>query len=200
MPNIIQTFVISVQVMFIIALVFIPDLVSAFMIIFTMLSIMLGLVGSMYMMSLSLSSITMIIVIMSVGFCIDFSAHIMHAFVSDAGSGSREERALRALVNVGIPIFNSAFSTFIGISLLYFCESFIFKAFFKTVTVLMALGVLNSLVFLPVALSIFGPNWLGQRGERNERGKEDKQVPLNREQQEHLILDEKKPNNQINAS
>lgn len=187
--------------MFIIALIFIPDLVSAFMIILTMLSIMLGMVGSMYLMSLSLSSITMIIVIMSVGFCIDFSAHIMHAFVSDAGSGNREERALRAVVNIGFPIFNSAFSTFIGISLMYFCESFIFKAFFKTVSILMVLGVLNSLLFLPVALSIAGPNWIGHRVDRNERAtRDDKHVNFSKEQQESLILDDKKPNNQIKGS
>ena len=145
--------------MFVISIIFIPDLVSVFCIILTMFSIMIGMLGSMSFMSLSLSTITMVIVIMSIGFCIDFSAHIVHAFISDTGKGDRSTRAYRACINVGIPIFNSAFSTFLGISLLYFCESFIFKAFFKTVTVLMALGVVNSLIFLPVLLSLIGPNW-----------------------------------------
>ena len=159
LPNIIQSFVIASEAMFVIAIIFFPDLVSVFCIIITMFSIMIGMLGAMSLMSLSLSTITMVIVIMSIGFCIDFSAHIVHVFRSDAGKGDRSIRDYRACINVGIPIFNSALSTFLGIALLYFCESFIFKAFFKTVTVLMFLGILNSLIFLPVLLSLIGPNW-----------------------------------------
>ena len=159
MPNIVQAFVISTEAMFIIALIFIPDLVSVICIILSMFSIMIGLIGAMNLMSLSLSTITMIIVIMGIGFCIDFSAHIVHAFIADSGKGDRNTRALNACMHVGIPIFSSAFSTFIGVSLLVFCESFIFIAFFKTISVLMVLGVVNSLFFLPVLLSFVGPNW-----------------------------------------
>jgi predicted RND superfamily exporter protein len=159
LPNILQAFVISSEAMFLIALIFIPDLVSVICIIITMCSIMIGLIGAMTIMSLSLSTITMIIVVMSIGFCIDFSAHIVHAFIVDSGKGDRNIRAYRACLHVGIPIFSSAFSTFLGVCLLAFCESYIFKAFFKLISVLMVLGVINSLFFLPVLLTFVGPHW-----------------------------------------
>ena len=158
-PNIVQAFFISTIAMFVITLIFIPDLVSVICIVLSMFSIMIGLIGAMNLMSLSLSTITMIIVIMGIGFCIDFSAHIVHAFIADSGKGDRNTRALNACMHVGIPIFSSAFSTFIGVSLLVFCESYIFKAFFKTICSLMVLGVLNALFFLPVLLSFIGPDW-----------------------------------------
>ena len=157
LPNIVQAFVIAIEAMFCIAIVFIPDLVSVACIIASMLSIMCGLVGAMHAWSLTLSSITMIELIMSIGFCIDFSAHVTHAFVT--GHGTRQQRALKANERVGVPIFNSAASTMIGIGLLAFCKSYVFVTFFKTMIILMCLGVLNSLVFLPVLLSVVGADW-----------------------------------------
>lgn len=169
-PNIQKSFLTSSIVMFFIAFIFIPDFVSIFCILISMFSIMIGLLGAMQFWALRLSTITMVIIILAIGFCIDFSAHIVHAFIADVGTGNRDERAYKACIRVGIPIFNSAFSTFIGISLLYFCQSFIFETFFKTLTILMVLGILHSLLFLPVLLSFIGPNW--------KVHKKDNKIPL----------------------
>lgn len=158
LPNVVQSFIIALESMYLISLIFIPDLVSVFCIIVSMLSIMTGLMGFMHLWGLSLSSITMIELIMSVGFCVDFSAHVTHAFITNS-KGDRNKRAYKAFVHVGIPIFNSALSTIIGTSLLGFSKSYIFKSFFKTMMILMSLGMLNSLLFLPVLLSLIGPDW-----------------------------------------
>ena len=120
---------------------------------------MIGMLGLMNAWNLSLSSITMIELIMSIGFCIDFSAHIVHAFLASVGKGDRNRRALKACTRVGLPIFNSACSTILGIILLGFCKSYIFKSFFKSILILMCLGLLNSLIFLPVLLSCIGSHW-----------------------------------------
>lgn len=159
LPNVLQAFLIAIEAMYIIALMFIPDLISVFCIIATMGSILVGLVGLMNIWSLTLSSITMIELIMSVGFCVDFSAHICHAFIAKSGNGDRSRRAYKACLNVGIPILNSAISTILGLTLLAFCKSYIFISFFKTMTILMVLGLFNSLIFLPILLSIIGPHW-----------------------------------------
>ncbi len=158
-PNIYQAFVFSTEIMFLIAIVFIPDLISVLSILFSMGSIMVGLLGAMNLLALKFSTITMVVVIMSIGFCIDFSAHIVHAFIADVGEGSRDERAYKACLRVGVPIFNSALSTFFGICMLSFSNSFIFQVFFKTISILMVLGMLNALLFLPVLLSLIGPDW-----------------------------------------
>ena len=159
LPNVVQSFIIAIESMYFIALIFIPDLISVLCILFSMISIMMGLIGLMNFWSLTLSSITMIELIMSVGFCVDFSAHITHAFIASVGKGDRNHRAYKACMHIGLPIFNSAFSTIIGIFLLGFCKSYIFMTFFKTMVILMTLGVINSLFFLPVLLSLIGPYW-----------------------------------------
>ncbi len=159
LPNVIQSFIISIEAMYLIALLFIPDLVSVFCIIFSMVSIMIGQLGLMHLWGLSLSSITMIELIMSIGFCVDFSAHIVHSFIANSGRGSRSRRAYKACLHVGIPIVNSAVSTIIGVLLLAFCKSYIFISFCKSLLILMSLGVVNSLIFLPVLLSLIGPHW-----------------------------------------
>ena len=159
LPNVLQSFIIAIEAMYLIALIFIPDLISVFCIIFSMLSIMIGLLGAMNAWGLTLSSITMIELIMSIGFCVDFSAHVTHAYIACVGKGTRSERAYKACMRMGFPIFNSAISTMVGCSLLIFCKSYIFRTFFKTIFILMTLGIFNSLIFLPVLLSLVGPNW-----------------------------------------
>jgi predicted RND superfamily exporter protein len=145
--------------MYLISLIFIPDIISAICIILSMLSIMIGMVGFMHIWGLSLSSITMIEVIMCVGFCIDFSAHLTHAFIAGVGKGTRNERAYKACVQTGVPILNSALSTIIGVLVLGFSDSYVFLTFFKTLILIMSLGVFTSMLFLPVLLSLIGPNW-----------------------------------------
>ena len=145
--------------MYLVSLIFIPDLVSTLCIILSMISIMIGLVGSMHLWGLTLSSVTMIQLVMSVGFCIDFTAHLTHAFIASVGTGTRSERAYKACMRTGLPIFNSAISTIIGVCVLAFCKSYIFLSFFKTLFIVMCLGMLNSMLFLPVLLSLIGPHW-----------------------------------------
>jgi patched domain-containing protein len=159
MPNILQSFVIAIEAMYLIAILFIPDLISAFCILLSMSSIMIGLIGFMHLWGLSLSSVTMIQLIMSIGFCVDFSVHITHSFIANGKKGSKQERAMEACKRTGLPIFNSAISTIVGILVLAFCKSYIFISFFKTLFILMVLGLLNSLIFLPVLLSLIGPEW-----------------------------------------
>lgn len=177
-PNIIKSFTIAIVSMLIISILFIPDLISVFCIIASMISIMTGLVGFMHLWDLTLSSITMIELVMSIGFCVDFSAHVVYAFLT-CDKGDRNIRAYKAFKHVGIPIFNSAFSTMFGIILLAFCKSYIFKSFFKTLTILMALGMFNSLLFLPVILSVIGPQWPMHKNDKNSREIENKTELLN---------------------
>ena len=157
--NILTSFVIGVEIMYIISLLFIPDLIAIFCIILSMISIMTGLVALMYLWGLTISPITMTLLILSVGFCIDFSAHLTHCFIASVGKGDRSKRAYAACMRIGMPILNSAVSTILGICVLAFSRSYFFMSFFKTIFLLMGLGVLHSMIFLPVLLSLIGPHW-----------------------------------------
>jgi hypothetical protein len=186
-PNVIQAFIIALEAMYLVSLIFIPDLLSTVCIIFTMISIMIGLVGSMHLWGLTLSSVTMIQLVMSVGFCIDFTAHLTHAFIASVGTGTRSERAYKACMRTGLPIFNSAISTIIGVCVLAFCKSYIFLSFFKTLFILMCLGMLNSMLFLPVLLSLIGPHWK----RHNEPKIALKEIETNEEKNTQSLIEQK---------
>lgn len=188
LPNILQTFLIASEAMYLVSLIFIPDLVSTICIVGTMISIMVGLVGFMHLWGLTLSSISMIELIMSVGFCIDFSAHVTHAFL--ISKGSRNERAFNACVLTGFPILNSAVSSIIGVSVLAFSKSYIFRSFFKTMTIVMVLGVLTSMFFLPVLLSLVGPHWKRHQIENNEALNENKLENTNKKDVKKALIND----------
>lgn len=51
----------------------------------------------------NLDTVSMISIIMSIGFAVDLSSHITYAFVT--ATGSAEERVIHALESLGWPIF-----------------------------------------------------------------------------------------------
>jgi Niemann-Pick C1 protein len=78
--------------------------------------------------------------------------------MSAAARGSRNIRAWAALVNVGASVFSGITVTkFLGVAVLAFTRSKIFEIYYFRVWVaLVVWGAGHALVFLPVALSIFG--------------------------------------------
>lgn len=156
-PNIIQTFVIAIEAMYLATLLIIPDLKSVLITISTMLMILLGLVGSLHAWGIQASSVMMVELVMSIGFCSDFCVHIIHAFLT--ATGTRKERAQQALINMGMPIICASLSSIIGVFFLGFAHSYLFRTFFKTIVTIMVLGTIHALCFLPVLLSLIGSHW-----------------------------------------
>ena len=142
--------------MLFVALMFIPHPISVTCVTITMVTIVLGMFGFMHFWGLALSAITTVQIILSVGFCVDFTVHISHAFMTATGK-NRNERVMAALEKVGVPILNGAFSSILGILMLAFAGSYIFKSFFKTMLLVIVLGLAHSLLLLPVVLSFIGP-------------------------------------------
>ncbi|ELT98645.1 hypothetical protein CAPTEDRAFT_154215 [Capitella teleta] len=142
--------------MLFIALMFIPHPIAITCVTLTMVTIVLGMFGFMNFWGLELSVITKVQIILSVGFCVDFTIHTSHAFMAATGK-NRNERVLCAMEAVGVPIMNGAFTSILGILMLAFASSYVFKSFFKTMLLVIVLGVAHSLLFLPVMLSFIGP-------------------------------------------
>ena len=152
LPNTLQTVGAAVVAIFIVTAIFMPSLKIIAYVTVSMVSIMVGLFGYMFLWDLTLSSVTMIHIIMSVGFSVDFSAHICHGYLSSKHD-TNEGKIQEAIRKAGGPIFNGALSSFIGIIMLSFSRSYIFRSFFKVMFLILVLGVLHSLIFLPVLLS-----------------------------------------------
>ena len=152
----VQTVGIAVAAMTVITIIFMPYPILVVLVMVTMVMILVGIFGFMFYWDISLSSITMIQLVMTVGFSVDFSAHICHGFISVSGE-SRMERVYKSLERTGGPIINAAFSSIVGILMLLASSGYIFRTFFKLMFLVMLFGLLHSVLFLPVLLSLIGP-------------------------------------------
>lgn len=154
-PYTFQTLFIAMLSMFMVALIMIPHPACAVWVTICTVSIDTAVLGYMSLWGVSLDVITMINILLCIGFSIDFSAHITYAFVIGI-SKDPNERIIWALRNLGMPILQGALSSIIAILPLSSATVYIFRAFFKTLFLVMLFGALHGLLFLPVALTILG--------------------------------------------
>ncbi|KHJ48436.1 patched family protein [Trichuris suis] len=153
LPNVFQELYSGMICMIGIALLFIPNPLGAICVTLSMASIDAGVIGYMTMWGLSIDCITMITLIMSIGFSVDFSAHIAYSYAVNKGKGT--EHSIRmALGNLGWPIVQGGLSTVLGVIVLADVKSYMFVAFCKTVLLIIGIGVIHGIVFLPVFISL----------------------------------------------
>nr|XP_026650973.1 patched domain-containing protein 3 [Zonotrichia albicollis] len=105
--------------------------------------------------NVNLDSISMINLVICIGFSVDFSAHISYAFVT-SGESSANKRAIEALSLLGYPVLQGAVSTILGVVVLAAASTYIFRTFFKIMFLVILFGALHGLVFIPVFLTFFG--------------------------------------------
>lgn len=151
LPSTILTVGIAFVVILVVTMVFMPKPLVVVLVALTVLSIIFGIFGFMYYWDLTLSSITMIHLVMSVGFSVDFSVHICHSFLS---ARSEKDVLKKALDMSGGPVFNAALSSLLGILLLFFSESYVFRSFGKVMFLVVSFGLLHAAFFLPLLMNI----------------------------------------------
>ncbi|KAI0238225.1 Patched domain-containing protein 3, partial [Lamellibrachia satsuma] len=152
-PNTRQNLLIATAAMFVVSLLLIPHPVCSLWVTFSIVSISTGVIGYMTWWGVNLDSISMISIIICIGFCVDFSAHITYAFVLAEGK-TGNQRMRNALHALGYPIAQGALSTILGVSVLAFSSSYIFRTFFKTMFLVISLGAFHGLLIIPALLSI----------------------------------------------
>ncbi|CAG5117284.1 unnamed protein product [Candidula unifasciata] len=152
-----QTVGVTIAVMFVATCIFLPHPLMVILVIVQVFMIVVGIFGFMAHWGLTLSSITMIELIMSVGFSVDFCAHVCTAYMVSE-EHSKEDRAKDAIIHASSPIFNGGLSSLIGVFMLIFSASYIFQAFFKIMLLVIGFGVLHAVFLVPVILSFIGPS------------------------------------------
>ncbi|KAK3605252.1 hypothetical protein CHS0354_037652 [Potamilus streckersoni] len=157
LPQTLQTVGIAVGIVFFVTVLFMPHPLLLIYVTITVVMIMIGILGFLPFLGLTLSTITMIHIIMSVGFSVDYAAHICHGFMISDGN-TRNERVKEAVMRSGAPIFHGAASSFIGIITLVAATSYIFRSFFGVMVLVIAFGLAHAIFFLPVVLSLIGPH------------------------------------------
>ncbi|XP_055059919.2 patched domain-containing protein 3 [Misgurnus anguillicaudatus] len=151
----VQTISVATAVMLVISLVLIPNPLCALWVTFAIASVILGVTGFMALLNVNLDSISMINLVISIGFSVDFSAHISYTFVSSKKSDVNE-RVVDALAHLGFPILQGALSTIVGVVVLSASTSYIFRTLFTIVSLVIMFGFFHGIAFIPVFLTFSG--------------------------------------------
>ena len=119
------------------------------------IGLILELLGLMYIWNVSINSISMINLVMALGFSVDYNAHVVYHFVSSKAA-SPELRVIDALGKIGGSVFLGGLSTFLGMMPTVFASSTVFQIFFKMFVGIVVLGLVHGLAILPVYLTLLG--------------------------------------------
>ncbi|XP_049784398.1 protein patched [Schistocerca cancellata] len=146
----------ALAAVFVVVTVLLVNPRAAALITLSLAAIVLQLLGAMGMLGIKLSAIPAVLLIVAVGIGVHFTVHICLGFVTCIGS--RERRTKLALEYMLAPVVHGAFATLLGVLMLAFSEfDFIVRYFFYVLFILIAVGLLNGLLFFPVLLSMIGP-------------------------------------------
>nr|POE75460.1 niemann-pick type c-related protein 1 [Quercus suber] len=154
----------------IITSVLLGSLATGLVVTVTVAMIVVDIVGTMALAGVSLNALSLVNIIISIGIGVEFCAHIARAFTIPSasilerglsvfrGRPEKELRAWAALVNVGSSVFSGITITkLLGVFVLAFTRSKIFEIYYFRVWLsLVVWAALHALIFLPVALSLFG--------------------------------------------
>ncbi|KAI2650880.1 Patched domain-containing protein 3 [Labeo rohita] len=153
--NTIQNIFVATCAMLVISLLLIPNPLCSIWVTFSIASVIVGVAGFMALWDVSLDSVSMINLVICIGFSVDFSAHISYAFVSSEKS-SANEKATDAISKLGYPIVQGAVSTIAGVVVLAAAKSYIFRTFFKIMFLVILFGAVHGIIFIPVFLTFLG--------------------------------------------
>ena len=153
--ELIRNVLMALGVVFVCTLILIADLATSIIVLLTVSLTIVDVAGFANFWGLNIDTLFAIFMTISIGLCVDYSAHIAHGFM--VVEGSRDERMRKTLINTGPAVLNGGISTFLAFVLLSLSKSIIFLTFFKIFFLVVAFGLFHGLLFLPVVLSLVGP-------------------------------------------
>jgi Niemann-Pick C1 protein len=157
----------ALAVIFVLSATLLGSVRTGLVVTVTVAMTIIDIIGAMAVANVSLNAVSLVNLIISVGISLEFCAHIARAFqfpsttvMEDPRNKFRgkDARAWTALVNVGASVFSGITITkLLGVAVLAFTRSKIFEIYYFRVWVALVLfAATHALIFLPVALSIFG--------------------------------------------
>ena len=155
----------------------IPDVYVIFSLMFAMACIIMCVIGGMVLLDVYLDIISMICLIMCVGFSkfkfnsimrighnpwfhgiflgVDFCAHICHSYFH-SNKPLKRQRIEECLASYGVPVFQGAISTILGVLPLLLCQSYILHSFTKMVILVVGSGLFYGIIVIPTLFMLFG--------------------------------------------
>ncbi|CAN0035657.1 unnamed protein product, partial [Choristocarpus tenellus] len=78
-----------------------------------------------YFWNLNIDTVAVINLVLAVGLSVDYSAHVGHSFI--IMTGTKDERMVKALADIGVAVVHGGVSTFLAVVLLSLSSSFVFR-------------------------------------------------------------------------
>jgi len=154
-------------------IVFLPNPQLVFLCLCCVVFTVGNVAGFSYFLGLTIEIITVINLILSVGLAIDYCAHLAVTYACCQEETTRQTKARKALAQVGSAVFNGGLSTFLAFLMVAFSPSYVYTTFFKMFALVALFGLYHGLIFLPVALSLIGPQDVGAKDNQDLKNEED---------------------------
>ena len=90
---------IALACVFLTTLILLADLLGSVLVLGTVALSLVDLCGFMHTWDISIDVVSAVNVIIAIGLCVDYSVHVAHAFLANAGT--RDERVKLALTEIG---------------------------------------------------------------------------------------------------
>ncbi|XP_073509866.1 NPC1-like intracellular cholesterol transporter 1 [Phyllobates terribilis] len=135
------------------------DLRSGLINLITIFMIIIDTVGVMTIWGIDYNAVSLINLVTAVGISVEFVSHLTRSFAM-SNKLTKVDRARDATIYMGSAVFAGvAMTNLPGIIVLAFAKAQLIHIFFFRLNLTITLlGLVHGLVFLPVALSYFGPN------------------------------------------
>ncbi|XP_073444736.1 NPC1-like intracellular cholesterol transporter 1 [Dendrobates tinctorius] len=135
------------------------DLRSGLINLITIFMIIIDTVGVMTIWDIDYNAVSLINLVTAIGISVEFVSHLTRSFAM-SNKLTKVERARDATIHMGSAVFAGvAMTNLPGIIVLAFAKAQLIHIFFFRLNLTITLlGLVHGLVFLPVALSYFGPD------------------------------------------
>ncbi|XP_023242127.1 patched domain-containing protein 3-like [Centruroides sculpturatus] len=139
-------------------IVFIPNIFVAVLVAISVTSTIVETLGYMSLWGINMDILSMMSLILCVGFCVNYPAHITYAYICSSYQTSNEKMK-DSLYRIGYPIFQGSLSTILGILFVY-RDMYALIVFVKIVFLIALETAFHALMFIPVVLSLISSFFL----------------------------------------
>ena len=150
----------AMMCVFVITLLLLANVKICVLVLLCVILTLVDIVGMLHFWGITIDTLSCVNIVLAIGLCVDYSAHIAHAFM--VAEGSAIERSQTALATMGPAIINGGITTFIAVVPLIFSASHVFLTFFKVFFLTVLFGLFHGIIFLPVILS-----WIGSESNKS---------------------------------
>ncbi|VDN36338.1 unnamed protein product [Gongylonema pulchrum] len=144
----------AILAMITVCILFIADSAIVFWVVFSMVSMDIGIAGYLSLWGADLDPTTVVNILMSLGLCIDFATHVGYR-IYRSKCLDPDERMRDALGAIGWPVVQGGTSTFLAIIVMMLVPSHVVRMFARTSVLVVLTGLFHGVVLLPVIIRSF---------------------------------------------